>query len=458
MKKWLSLLALSCALTLCAQEADPVAEAGEEVAAESPVVEEQAATEQEGSGLNEDLQAAGPSSRDMMEDCFEEYARERGFAYGIPTAQGVTYGKEVALVKVGTDSPNFVKARTMAFERAFEDGVARMMMDLVGKEMVTVSREYFSDNSDDIFDASVSPDHAVQRISEKATMLAEKELDAALVEMGVSPEDLNQKSLSERRNIFTDRLVKKAVKKAVGDSSGIIPVCSFECVDEAGTYSVGVVFRFDQKSREIARCLARKVRPPARHPGAPLNTLLPPKESLMNQFGVRVVIDEEGMPALLSFAQFGVTAGTDPRRQDRNQDAALHQAESLADQQMTLFVNSSVQAESVSETGELENEDVLFFDNGETYAQNVVQYVDRVRSSSIRQGSDSLAGRRTLFSRVLTHPSGHKVAVVVRMWSFRSLDEVKKTLQGPKPPKAAPAQKPKVQEGPAVRKGRTYDF
>ncbi len=479
MKKWMSFLVLSCVLTLCAQEAEPV-EVGEEAVAESPAVQQTEASEavaespavqqteaseealeaeaSSESGLNEDLLAAGPSSREMMEECFEEYARERGFAYGVPTAQGVTYGKEVASVKVGADSPHFIKARTMAFERAFQDGVARLVMDFAGKEVVTVCREYFRDDSDDIFDASASLEDVAQRITEKAVMLTEKELDAALVELGVSPEELNQKSVAERRNIFTDRLVTKAVKKAVGDSSGIVPVCSFECVDQAGAYSVGVVFRFDQKSREIARCLAKKVRPPARHPGAPVNTLLPPQESLVNQFGVRVVIDEEGMPALLSFAQFGVSDSTDSRRLERNQEAALRQAESLADQQMTLFVNSSLQVENVSETGEEEIENVLHFDNGETYAQNVVQYVDRLRSNSTRQGSDTLAGRRTLVSRILSHPSGHKVAMVVRMWSFRSLDEVKKTLQEPKKTTPAPVRKTRVQEAPALRKGRTYDF
>ncbi|MGN0866655.1 MAG: DUF6844 domain-containing protein [Oligosphaeraceae bacterium] len=460
----MSFLALSCALTLCAQEAEP-ADAGEETAAESPVVQKTEASEEaleealeEAAGLNEDLQAAGPSSREMMDDCFEEYARERGFVYGMPTPQGVTYQKEVASVKAGADSPNFVKARTMAFERAFQDGVARMVMDFAGKEVVTACREYFRDGSDDIYDETTSLDDAARRITDKAAMLTEKELDAALVELGVSPEELTRKSVTERRNIFTDRLVKKAVKKAVGDSSGIVPVCSFECVDQAGGYSVGVVFRFDQKSREIARCLAKKVRPPARTPGAPVDTLLPPRESLVNQFGVRVVIDEEGMPAILSFAQYGVDDSADARRLERNQDAALRQAESLADQQITLFVNSSIQVENVSETGEEDIEDVLHFDNGEKYLQNVVQYVDRLRNTSTRQGSDSLAGRRTLVSRILTHPSGHKVAMVVRMWSFRSLDEVKNTLQTPRNPPRAPARKTGVQEGPAVRKGHTYDF
>ena len=486
MKKWMSFLALSCALTLWAQEAEPE-NAGESAVVESPVVESpvvesgapaEGVSSAEGEpaagvssaevepaagvseeGLNEDLLATGPSSMEMMEDCFEEYARERGFAYGLPTPQGVLYSKEVAPVKVGADSPNFIKARAMAFERAFQDGVAKLMMDFVGKEMVTISREYFADKSDDIYEKESSVDDASRRIAEKATLLAERELDAALVELGVPPEDLEQKSVTERRNLLTDRIVKNSVKKALGDSSGIMPVCTFECVDERGGYSVGVVFRFDQKSREIARCLARKVRPPACRPGAPVASLLPPKEALVNQFGVRVVIDEEGMPALLSFAQYGVENSKDSRLQQRNQEHALRQAESLADQQMTLFVNSAIQAEELSETGEAEIEDAIHFDNGEGLRQSVVQYTDRLRSVSQRKGSDSLAGRRTLVKRILPHASGHKVAVVVRMWSFSSLDQVRKTLQPPKKPaEAQPRKKNPIKVEPAVRKGRTYDF
>jgi len=69
-----------------------------------------------------------------------------------------------------------------------------------------------------------------------------------------------------------------------------------------------------------------------------------------------------------------------------------------------------------------------------------------------------MKGRSTVYDEVLTHPNGHKVAVVVRRWSFRTVDAIN-AIDAPAAVETPKAEKPAAtKEGAGVRKGRTYDF
>jgi len=84
--------------------------------------------------------------------------------------------------------------------------------------------------------------------------------------------------------------------------------------------------------------------------------------------------------------------------------------------------------------------------------------ISRITKQSTLTASDTMAGRSTVFKRMLRHPNGHRVAVVVRQWSYEQLDAVDAILNGPKM-EAPKAPGVKVQDdGAGVRKGRSYDF
>ncbi len=421
------------------------------------------------STLNADMKAAvSLTAGQRLEEDFAAFAKEQGIIYGMPDAKGRVYTTAKCAVAEHATSPNFIRARTMAYEKAYHDAMVKAIMDMVGREVVEQSRKYFSDDSTNRMEPSQNVAGTMDRIAEKAAALEERKLDMALEDVGVDPQNVQGVSVREKRNLFLDQLVKREVKRAVGESAGFVPVATFEGIDGNGGYAIGVVLRYDVESKEIARCIARKTRPMPRPAGISLQEALPSQEELLQLFGVRVVIDNEGMPMLLSFGQWAcdenAMTAQDPRRRDRAVEHATAQAESLADQQLTFFINSSLQAENINEIGAAESEDVFFGGNGEAVEKKVIDYVDRVTKTSTVRGSDTLAGRSTLLTRTLVHPRGQTVVVVVRAWSFRTLDQVRalQSKEAPKRPAVnsapVPSSKTQGEEPAGVRRSRVYDF
>ena len=180
---------------------------------------------------------------------------------------------------------------------------------------------------------------------------------------------------------------------------------------------------------------------------------------MTSNFGVRLYYDESGTPSLLSFGQWGSSyTGKSAAMAERAEDQALNQARMLADSGLTAFINSFMDAAESGSAGESISEGIVFTDDGNATPESVANVAD-VYVKKIRQsGSDTMKGRSTVYDEILTHPNGHKVAVVVRRWSFATVDAVD-AIDAVKPPEKTEAEKPAAhKEGAGVRKGRTYDF
>ena len=462
MRKHLCAFALAGVMSLFAQDAEEVFEAAssenEVNAAQQEVVSADGAA-----SLNEDMQAVVVvSAGSLLDDAFAQYAKERGIAYGVPDRRGVTYVCGRATVKSNVSSAEFIKSRTFAYENAYHDALAKLVLDLAGQEMVTSTREYFLDSSTDAKEAPKSFMEAKSSTWAKTQALVEAKLDQALTGLGVDPAQFDQMKPEQKKNLFMDRIVKTSLRQGVYASSGFLPVQTFEARTEDGTYAIGVVLRYDVDTREIAKCLYQKKRPAiSRASGLTIEEALPEDADMLTQFGVRLFFDETGMPSLLSFAQWGsAETSTDPRRQERAMEAALKQAEALANEQLTAFINSSMRVSESSEKSESETEDIIFKEGEDPYAEgSVVKIVDRITEHSSLTASDSMTGRTTVYKKVLRHPSGHQVAMVVRRWSFSQLELVNQIKNGKKPDTPAkPAVEAPKKGDSGVRKGRTYDF
>ena len=401
------------------------------------------------------------SSKQMMEEMFADYAKERGFNYGVPNAKGTTYVCGSATVKANVNSASFVKSRAMAYDVAYQDAIAKLVMDLTGQEMVKSVRECFDDQSDDRLEVPRTFEEAETGVMKKLEVLAEAQVDEGLVKMGIDPAKYTEVGLGKKKQLFKDSLVKRSLRKAFHSAAGFLPVQTFETRTEKGIYTIGVVLRSDADCMEIAKCLKEKKRPAiCRESGLTIKDALPTDDELLTQFGVRLYFDESGMPSLLSFGQWGSSfTGTDERKIERAMESAFLQAESSANEQLTAFINSKIAVEEASERGEIEEESLLAEGNGSVTEEAVVKIIDRISKSSSVTGNDTLIGRSTVLKKTLQHPSGHRIACVVRRWSFGQLEAAKAILNGGKrPPK--PVAKPQ-QLAPAdrgKRAGRTYDF
>lgn len=407
-------------------------------------------------GANEEL-AVRVSAKDKLSEAFAEFAAELHFDYGAMTPTGKLYSKGQAAVAAGLESPDFIKSCAMAYERAYLDALSQFIMDFYGHQTTKQIYDYYNDASSDVLEP---PPAEARTVCEKVKLLTEAKLDKALREEGVPMEKYAGASIVAKRQLFLEQIGKKIANVAVHSSSGCMPVKTFVASGDDGRYYVGVVVRYDESCRELARCFRQKRRPGVRRDGGlTLKDALPPKDEMYSNFGARLYIDETGYPSLLSFGQYGVSyPGRNPRAADRAEDAAIRQARNLADSALTMFINSTLRVTEDSEMGEGESEDIVFTEDGAPSYDSVMKTIDRQRRGIEQVGSDTLKGRSTVFSEILTHPNGHKLAVVVRRWSFDTVDAIDR-MDAKKPAERERQHVPaRPNPGAQIHKGHTYDF
>lgn len=412
--------------------------------------------------INADVKAAQPiSSGMMMTDELEKFRKERQLpAYGTPNAKGTVYFTGTATVAANVASRDFIKSRSSAYDKAYTDAVAKLVMDRFGKEFTKKVRQEFSDESTDAENAPASLQDTRATLEKKTEALKEAEVDEKLKNLGVDPSAYVNKSVVAKKDLYRSSILNSVTRKAFGSAAGCLPVQTFETRAADGTYSIGVVLRSDAVCTEVARCISKKERPTLSRPsGNPVAEILPTDDEMLTQFGVRLFFDEKGESALLSFGQWGSNyRGNDSRAIDRANNHALAQAENMANQQLTEFINSTIRVDGSSLRNEDEASQMLFKQDGSQSKEDVVKFVDQWSRSSETVGYDSMIGRGTVYRKVLRHPSGHPVGVVVRVWSFGKLDAERSAIQGTVPKRNTPVQ-PSVQtEGSGVRRGKAYDF
>ena len=142
---------------------------------------------------------------------------------------------------------------------------------------------------------------------------------------------------------------------------------------------------------------------------------------------------------------------------ERAEAQAQKQAKALADSALTMFINSFTDASEESELSEDVESSITFKADGDATQEEVSKIIDIYRSKIKQTGSDTMKGRTTVYDRFVTHPSGQRVAVCVRRWSFGQVDAVNEVLSGPKPEAPKPQTQKKTYDS-GVRSSRTYDF
>ena len=397
------------------------------------------------------------SAKGRVAEDIAAYCKETGISIGAARPDGAVYLSGVERVVANAKSPNFVRSRMMAYSKAYQKAVAGYVMDKFGVEAVEQFNTYFKDQSSDRLKPSADAKSTMERIASKTEQLTEAKLDEGLRAMGLTPTG----SVQERRKLAEDSIVSRSTRNAIGSAAGLLPVQTFEGWDESGKYAVGVVIRGGVDTETIAECLRYKMRPVLSRPEAGLKVAdaIPTDDELVSQFGVRLFFDENGVPALLSFAQWGSAyTGTDEDEAEDAMDHAMVQAEALANEQLTTFINSTITVRESSDKGESKSTDVVFDSNGVPTEDKLVNYIDSAMKSSTVKGSDTMIGRSTVVKKVVVHPqSEQKLAVCVRMWSFGQYDAMKRVIERPKP--AGDAPRTEQPAGPSGnRRGRSYDF
>lgn len=399
------------------------------------------------------------SAKSIVSKDIDAYCKEMGITIGEVTPKDAIYLKGIERVLVRADHPDFTRARSTAYEMAYHRAVADYVMQKFGVESVKQFSTFFRDQSSDRLEPAADVQTTEQRILEKTAQLTEAKLDEGLKAMGVTPTG----GVTEKRRLAANTIFTRSMRDAIGSSAGLLPVQTFEGWNENNQYAVGVVIRGGAETETIAECLRHKMRPGLARPeaGCSVEEAMPTDEEMVSQFGVRLFFDKQGVPALLSFGQWGSAyTGSDADEAEDAMDHALVQAEALANEQLTMFINSTITVKESSDHGGGKTVDAIFDANGVPTEASVVKFIDRASKESSLQGRDTLIGRSTVAKKVLVHPAnGKKLAVVVRMWSFGQYDAMKRIIEKPAAAPVRPVAAPAApQMTPGKRRGRSYDF
>jgi hypothetical protein len=343
-----------------------------------------------------------------------------------------------ASVTVSTSDPRWVAFRAMAYKEALLDAAE----DFVKAEGETVDNEITHEfynaahQEPPPFDKGQEPGQAAELIR-KLLAVGNAQLDGELQKLGVDPKSYEAAPEPQKHLQLRNALTQETMRRAFADIVGLTPVQTFEGNDGKGDYQIGVVAVVSPKLRDFAQEVLRahgEFEPdPAK--AQDLKTLFGgDKAKLLCDFGVRRMFDRNGLPVIVSFAQWAPegSSGDDPSVLDSYREVAFSQAESQADAQIADFLAGSAQFDSKSEVGQsLEKMAERLPDDYIKQDAATHDLVDGMFKSMQARSHISLTGIETVRRWTMAHPvTGRPVVGIIRMWSAAREKQVRALRDG----------------------------
>ena len=355
------------------------------------------------------------SVKESIRDAIERYAEKKGIIFG-KTQHGKFFVYSIQLVNRSPDSPYSGNARIAAFERAWLDAQKQIAAYLSQRIASNTYRKLFRNDSEGAENIELSNWDVIKA---KIVGLTDAALNKALKELGVDPSKFGNLTVEKKRNLLFDSIVKEVIRKTYAELAGTVIIQTFEG-EKNGNYAVGVVAMYSPKLKLVTKAILNKQIPPFKSKiGHPISYYLPSKpEDYLRTWGVRIVVDENNLPALLSFGQwsYAYTAGN----KERKRGYAMEQASMLADSYISEFLNSRVFAEESSKFGENIRTDAIF-KNGDTFTETASRIIDIEQKKIKRTSKVRISGIVTVKRKLLRLPSGQEVAVVVKVWTYENM-------------------------------------
>lgn len=369
------------------------------------------------------------SAFDQVEEAIDAYFERKKISEGAIGKGGKIYYRAIETVQAEPANPAWIKSRQMAFEKALLKAQARFIFDNFGHAVVNIENKLSEDNSSNNRNF---PEQAISRsriasLWDKAVALGDAKLNQLLEEAGVEPSEYSAIPAEQRKDLFIDSFIKTSVRKAMGESSGLLPVQTFEGSDGSGNHAVGVVMLRSDKLQQLASDMAHQNEPFLKSKkGKPISAYVDfPEDKLAYQFGVRVVFNEEGRPLVLSYGQWGFGyAGKSASRLARERNHAAEQADAVAAEALTVFMNSRITFEAESEKGE-STKQFLIKQGDEIREEEIYTFVDKLSKEVKQKSSAKLAGTRIVKRWKYKHPYGHEIVGRVRLWSMNGVETAK---------------------------------
>lgn len=402
-------------------------------------------------------------ARSTLQNRMSEYIT--GFRRRFARESGLIVGSGIGQVRQLSDHPDWVKLRSLAFEQAVLEaqrafviaGGARIAGDSALSLFRAANQEPPSFQRQNIDQPGVLPD-----LTRRILAVARGRLDNELRELGIDPVALERVPEAQRHVQFANELQLNAVRRAFGELVGTGPIRTFEESDGKGQYYIGAVVAGSHRRKSIAQqILTRQGQfEPIEDPDkrTDLGSLVTNLGELVDDFGVRLIDDENGLPVLVSFYQWGVDyQGTDRARAGMARQAAEAQAEAQADRQIAEFLAANAEFAEAARAGVAEETAALRNADGSIGQQpTITSLTDRVWRSMRRQARvDNLPGIYTLRNWSARHPeSNQRIIGCVRVWSAVSEIAMREYRNAPRPTATIVAPTAPSQGRPSSRSSR----
>ncbi len=376
---------------------------------------------------------------DQIEEDIQQYAQKNHFEFGLDEKRGKYFIYAIESVALKPTDPDFVKSLSVGYEKAFFSAQEQFVMDIFGREASQKESQLFSDNSTDAreFASDKKAQGAtakIGRIFSKMLTLTEKSLDKALLKLGVQPDEISKLNKKEKKTLFKNQFIAQTMKVAYGSVSGFIPIKTFVGKDEQGQYCVGVIAMRSPKTSQVAKDISMQRESMIEGRGKDIKNIVPSdKKLLLNEFGLRLVFDASGRPALLAYGQWGFNAkGLGSYMKSQAKNSAKSMAQDMADSMISDFVNGYLQANSTTKRGEvvqkvLEREGGV---DGVVTDKTIKTLIDKINKNAKITSSMKLAGVSTVRRWSTKNKYGLYVAGVVRKWTFGGLSAAKSVQSG----------------------------
>ena len=364
---------------------------------------------------------------DIVERQIEDFANRLGISYGVPDNKGRIFFYSVRTLNV--HSPNFIKARIAAFDKAYLEAQRDLALYL-GKDIFTKTLaktlEDYSEGK-----GLENKQSNWQVLKKKLLALTDAALNKALEKLGVNPEKLGSMSLAEKRTLFLDTIKRQTIIKTFHELSGSVPVKTFEGINKDSNYAVGVILMYSPKLKQVAYDIVHKRESVYWNPkkGKPINAYLPKTDKgWYSSWNVRVVWDKQGYPAILSFGQWGENWSKNPKKRERYKKHIYHMADTLADAYIADFLAASVAATKMSEAG-AGTKTVQILDPEQPVEKDIESTYDKYKEEIKRTAKVlNIRGIGTVARRTIYPKIGDRrfiIGVVVKAYTYESAQKAK---------------------------------
>jgi hypothetical protein len=366
-----------------------------------------------------------------LEEQIQKWIETSG--YGERDGKDLSVVHYISPVTVPSTNPDWVRFRMLAYTEALLEAQANYVARQMTTTLVNTVKELAkgSDNPPPYQDVR-TPGQAAD-VVRKVLAVAGGKLDGELRDMGVDPRQYEQTPDTQKTELLRNHLKKTTVRRSFGSLAGMMPVKTFEGQDGAKNYQIGVVAVVSPLMADFARQVMtyRGQFTPDRSRARNLSDLYKDKATLLHDFGVRKTYDDQGLPVIVSFSQWGSAyRGSDAAIAATYRDTARRQASTEADSQIVDFLKGSATYDQTSITGQ-ELGQIASTLPDSTSVEDVKALIDQRQSTIKRTSAAQIIGMRTLYSWTGKHPASDTPIVgVIRMWSAASEQGVRALRDG----------------------------